>query len=170
MSCGFCGGPARVMTCMGEWTPDGYAPSRWTVVCAGLYAEPIRDCPGRNVADDRAEAIAAWNRRPTPSTASPDREEIVATLKPLANMGDASIAKAIRSALRPHEVASFDAAVASARSLLAKLKVRSEAAGKLARTLNCVPRGHVAAFGSDAIDGLDELTAALAALQQKDRT
>lgn len=68
VACPHCRGPARVMTCMGEYVGKGrgveggyYGPERWTVVCNSLYEEPGRDCPSRNVSETREEAIAKWN-------------------------------------------------------------------------------------------------------------
>lgn len=69
--CPHCGGPAKVMTCMGEWVGKGkgerggaYGPERWTVVCNSLYEEPTRDCSSRNISETRDQAIAKWNGRP----------------------------------------------------------------------------------------------------------
>lgn len=72
MPCPFCGGPGKIISTMGDWVGQGkgerggaYGPSRRRVVCAGLYDEPIRDCPGRSCLPDEAQAIAAWNTRAT---------------------------------------------------------------------------------------------------------
>lgn len=78
--CAHCGGPSKVIRVMGEYAGRGngvnggyYGPQRYRVVCAGLYEEPIRDCPGRVVADTPEGAITSWNQR-TPDMASRIRE------------------------------------------------------------------------------------------------
>jgi hypothetical protein len=66
-TCPFCGELAIRITPMGFWEPkSGYSPSGVRYVCSGLYQEPPKPCPGREVfygEGAEAKAIEAWNTR-----------------------------------------------------------------------------------------------------------
>jgi len=73
--CPFCGGSAKMISCMGDWKPGGYEPDGRRIVCAS------DDCcgVGKPFYGNRMEAEAAawWNRRALPG-ANPAAQGAVA--------------------------------------------------------------------------------------------
>lgn len=73
LPCPFCGGPAKMISCMAMWEPGRYQPDGRRITCEAM------DCYGVGKpfygADMEANAIAWWNRRasaPAPASGGVD--------------------------------------------------------------------------------------------------
>ena len=110
--CPHCGSPAEFVRDEDE---DG---SFVAIQCTGCGCGSGKHYPIMDSAD--SHAAGEWNRRPTPSPAIPDREEIVGVLRSLADAYECLCGQA---GMNYHESPSSH--YARARSLLAKLEVKS---------------------------------------------
>ena len=94
LPCPFCGGPAKIIPCLGDRLKDGppFYKMNTRVTCAALYETPTRKCPSWQVGKGEdesalAEAAAAWNTRaalsamPRPDDALLEAQEEIARLR-----------------------------------------------------------------------------------------